>query len=169
MTKIYCRDKTFVAASILLSWQKTCFVTKQYVRVMTNTCLLRQKFYLWQLPPMIEQVQGYCFFVWCPVNHDGYIKAKRGLTQPQCSTCKQKASKGTSWCRLLQQRKNTTTNWNKSWQASIRRSSKTHKRLKRTLIVIRQCKTWTNFTVICQLLEKGVFTLKICACFVASD
>ena len=37
--------ETFVAVSILLSRLKTCFVA-------TNTCLSRQKLYLWHLPPM---------------------------------------------------------------------------------------------------------------------
>ena len=40
------RDKSFVATNIILSQKKTCFVA-------TNTCLWRQKSYLWQLPPMI--------------------------------------------------------------------------------------------------------------------
>ena len=50
--KTFCRDKqfsrkkSFVAASILLSRHKTCFVA-------TNACLSRQKSFLRQLPPMI--------------------------------------------------------------------------------------------------------------------
>ena len=46
-TKIFCHDKSFVAASILLSLQKRCFVA-------SNTCFSWQKFYLWQLPPIID-------------------------------------------------------------------------------------------------------------------
>ena len=41
MTKrVFCHDKGFVVASILLSWRKSF--------VATNTCLLQQKWYLWQ-------------------------------------------------------------------------------------------------------------------------
>ena len=47
LTTTICRNKhNFVATSMFLSRQKTCFVV-------TNTCLLRQKCYLRQLPPMI--------------------------------------------------------------------------------------------------------------------
>ena len=45
-TTIFCDDKSFVTTSILLLRQKTCFV-------MANTCLSWQKWYLWQLLPMI--------------------------------------------------------------------------------------------------------------------
>ena len=44
--KQFCRDKSIVATSILLSQQKTCFVVTK--------CLSRQKWYLWQFPPVIQ-------------------------------------------------------------------------------------------------------------------
>ena len=61
----FCRHKGFVATNILLSLQKFCLDTHTFCRdkrrvfrdkhmfVATNTCLSRQKWYLWQLPPMI--------------------------------------------------------------------------------------------------------------------
>ena len=46
MTKhVFCHDRSFVVASVLLSWQKSF--------VATNTCLLQRKWYLWQLSPVI--------------------------------------------------------------------------------------------------------------------
>ena len=44
--KYACCHNFFVAASIPLSWQKTCFVA-------INWCLSRQKLYLGQRPPMV--------------------------------------------------------------------------------------------------------------------
>ena len=55
----FCRDKSMlivtkvVATSILLSREKTCFVVTNTFFVATNTCLSRQKLYLWQLPSMV--------------------------------------------------------------------------------------------------------------------
>ena len=59
--KYACRDKTFLVAKVCLSRQQFC--RKKIMFVATNVCrskhvfvatkvLLRQKFYLWQLPPM---------------------------------------------------------------------------------------------------------------------
>ena len=52
-----CRDKSFI--TIILSWQRCChnkhiFIMAKQVFVVTNTCLLQQKCYLWQRPPMIK-------------------------------------------------------------------------------------------------------------------
>ena len=44
-TNIWLNKHMFVATSILLSWQKMCFLVTEL--------LLRQKWYLWQLPSMI--------------------------------------------------------------------------------------------------------------------
>ena len=53
--KYYCREKTFVATNIILSRQNTSILSSQQKTcfVVTNTCLSRQKLYLWQLPPMV--------------------------------------------------------------------------------------------------------------------
>ena len=68
--KYACCDKTFVATKLCLSWQKffvtkyyvvtsilllrqkTCFVSRQ-TYVCHNKTFARQKWYLWQLPPLI--------------------------------------------------------------------------------------------------------------------
>ena len=46
----------FVAANIILSWQKFCLLLSWQKKcfVMINTCLSKQKSYLWQLPPKIR-------------------------------------------------------------------------------------------------------------------
>ena len=58
LTTNICRDKSFVATNILLSQQKTCFVVTNtchdtHTLVETRQLLSRQKWYLWQLPPLI--------------------------------------------------------------------------------------------------------------------
>ena len=47
------RQNCFVATSVRLSRQKTCFVVTK--------CLSRQKWYLWQLPPMKVSKLGYFY------------------------------------------------------------------------------------------------------------
>ena len=67
-TNICCEKHVFVATNILLSPQKTC--------LSTNTCFLsRQKWYLWQLPPVIVDM---CRVVlqrraWAEADGDGKV------------------------------------------------------------------------------------------------
>ena len=73
--KIMCATKRlswqmFVVTSIFLLWQKTCFVTTNMF-VAINTCLLRQKRYLWQLPPMIFHV---CFIYMNANSHNSPVQ-----------------------------------------------------------------------------------------------
>ena len=48
--KYACHDKTFVATNTCLSHQKFC----RGKHTFENTCLSQQKWYLWQVPPMIR-------------------------------------------------------------------------------------------------------------------
>ena len=57
--KVLSQQKYCVATDIIWSWQKTCFVSRQTCVCCDKwvyhdkTFLSRQKWYLWQLPPMI--------------------------------------------------------------------------------------------------------------------
>ena len=68
------RDKSLVATIILLSGQKTCFGRDKHELVWTKVSLSRQtfvdkylsrqKWYFWQLPPMIEMCGLYSYDIW---------------------------------------------------------------------------------------------------------
>ena len=65
--KYACGNKTFVTTKLCLSHQNICrarsfvatkdvFCHDKHMFVATNTCLLQQKWHLWQFPPMIMTV-----------------------------------------------------------------------------------------------------------------
>ena len=58
----FCYDKHMFLATNICHHSKSFTCDKTRVFVMTNTCLLRQKLYLWQLPPMIVKSDWLC----CP-------------------------------------------------------------------------------------------------------
>ena len=79
-TKVLSQQKHFLTTNIFLSWQNFCcskhiFVATKDCLVMTNMCLLRQnlfsqqKWYLWQLSPMIADVISLCGYYICLVLH----------------------------------------------------------------------------------------------------
>ena len=90
-----CRDKNILsrqshvcfATNIILSRQNTCFLAT----CTRNTCLSRQKLYLWQLPPMMVNCHLFSLH-----------QNRRGVTlTPSLSRCYSKTTNKRAKCQIL--------------------------------------------------------------------